>query len=154
VGAVRNPPKNVSNEPGILESPKMSSEIVQQGRAAWARLKKNDGDWADWKLVGAALMEGRAMALRNAGVSNPSGGGYSGSFNDWLTYHRFDMPPAQRAKLLMLMAVLPEIERWRLTLTEAQQLRLNEPASVLLRYRKATRIKPTVEHVTSSTAPA
>jgi hypothetical protein len=131
----------------------MTNDIVQ-GKAAWTRLKKGSGNWEDWKLVGAALLEGRSIAMRNAGVSNPSGGGYSGAFNDWLTYHRFDMAPSQRAKLLVLMAVLPDIERWRSALTETQRLRLNEPASVLLRYRKATRIKPTVEHVASSTAPA
>ena len=43
------------------------NEIVQQGRIAWARLKKNGGNWDDWKLVGHALLEGRKTAMRDAG---------------------------------------------------------------------------------------
>ena len=54
----------------------MTSEIVRQGRAAWERLKKGNGDWADWILVGAALLEGRKIAMRNARTDRPSGTGY------------------------------------------------------------------------------
>jgi hypothetical protein len=52
----------------------MASEIVRLGRAAWERLKKGRASWSDWVLVGLALQEGRAIAMRNAGVSSPIGG--------------------------------------------------------------------------------
>ena len=110
-------------------------------------MKKIGGNWDDWKLVGAALLEGRAIAMRNAGTTTPIGGGYSDAFGEWLTYNRFDLKPLQRAKLITVMGLLPEIEAWRATLTPFQRARLKDPGSVLLRYRKAIGIKPAPEHV-------
>jgi hypothetical protein len=49
------------------------------------------------------------------------------------------------------MGVLPEIEQWRLTLTPTQRLRMNHPGAVLLNYRRATSIKPPLEHVSPDT---
>jgi hypothetical protein len=40
----------------------MASEIIRQGRSARVRLKKNGGNWNDWKTVGHALLEGRVTA--------------------------------------------------------------------------------------------
>ena len=130
----------------------MTSDIVQS-KAAWARLKKGSKSWDGWKLVGAALLEGRAIAMRNAGVSGPIGGGYTTAFSDWLFRNRFDIGPSHRARLLVVMNLLPEIERWRATLTPLQRARMNHPGAVLLNYRKATSIKPPPEHV-SPPAPA
>ena len=48
----------------------MTSEIVQ-GKAAWARLKQGSRSWDDWVLVGHVLLEGRAIAMRNAGTLQP-----------------------------------------------------------------------------------
>ena len=94
----------------------MASEIVRQGQAAWRRLKRSSKSWDGWKAVGHALLEGRAIAMRKAGTTSPSGGGYSGAFNDWLTYHRFEMSPSDRAKLLVVMEILPAVEAWRASL--------------------------------------
>ena len=44
----------------------MASEIVRQGQAAWRRLKRGNKTWDDWKAVGRALLEGRAIAMHNA----------------------------------------------------------------------------------------
>ena len=132
----------------------MASEIVRQGQAAWRRLKRGSKSWDDWKAVGHALLEGRAIAMRNAGTTSPSGGGYSGAFNDWLTYHRFEMSPTDRAKLLVVIEILPTVEAWRATLTPLQRARLNSPGSMLHRFRRATGIKPPLEHVTPPPAPA
>ena len=118
------------------------NETVQQGRIAWARLKKNGKNWDDWKTVGHALLEGRKTAMRNAGTTAPAGRGYFDAFNDWLAYNRFDLKQTQRAKLLVVMGILPEIERWRATLTPLQRARTNDPGSVLRRYRRAIGIKP------------
>ena len=130
----------------------MTSEIVQ-GKAAWARLKQGSKSWSDWVLVGYALQEGRAIAMRNAGTTSPAGRGYSDAFNKWLTYNRFDIGPSHRAKLLVVMGLLPEIEAWRVTLKPLQRARMNHPGAVLLNYRRATGVKPPLEHV-SPPAPA
>ena len=55
----------------------MMSEIVRQGRAAWARLKQHKRSWSDWVLVGYAVLEGRKAAMYNAGASRPAGKGYA-----------------------------------------------------------------------------
>ena len=131
----------------------MATRIVQQGRAAWERLKKGRANYDDWVLVGHALIEGRKVAMRNAGCSSPAGRGYSDAFGDWLLHNRLDLKPSQRAKLLVVMGILPEVEQWRLTLTPTQRLRMNHPGVVLQNYQKATSIKPPLEHV-SPPAPA
>jgi len=74
------------------------------------------------------------------------------AFNDWLAYNRFDLKQTQRAKLLVVMGILPEIERWRATLTPLQRARTNDPGSVLRRYRRAIGIKPALERVTAPSA--
>ena len=122
----------------------METRIVQQGRAAWERLKKGRANYDDWVLVGHALIEGRKVAMRNAGCS-PAGRGYSDAFGDWLLHNRLDLKPSQRAKLLVVMGILPEVEQWRLTLTPTQRLRMNHPGVVLQNYRKAPNIKPPLE---------
>jgi len=75
------------------------------------------------------------------------------AFNEWLTYNRFDIGPSHRAKLLVVMGLLPEIEAWRVTLKPLQRARMNHPGAVLLNYRRATGVKPPLEHV-SPPAPA
>ena len=52
----------------------MTSEIVQ-GKAAWARAEDGGRSWDDWVLVGHVLLEGRAIAIRNAGTPSPAGRG-------------------------------------------------------------------------------
>ena len=92
---------------------------------------------------------GRAIAMRNAGTTSPAGRGYWDAFNEWLTYNRFDIGPSHRAKLLVVMGFLPEIEAWRATLTPRQRARMNHPGAVLLNYRRATSIKSAPEPVSS-----
>jgi hypothetical protein len=97
-------------------------------------------------------MTGKQLAMRcwkavkqrcaTPATTAPAGRGYSDAFNDWLAYNRFDLKQMQRAKLLVVMGILPEIERWRATLTPLQRARTNDPGSVLRRYRRAIGIKP------------
>ena len=124
-----------------------------QGRIAWARLRNGSKSWEDWKLVGVALMEGRAIAMRNAGATSPAGRGYSDAFNEWLTDNRFDISPSHRAKLLTAMGLLPEIEAWRATLTPRQRRRMNHPGAILNNFRKAARIRLEMEHDSPAPAP-
>jgi hypothetical protein len=91
----------------------MASEVVRQGKAAWSRLKQGSGTWSDWVLVGHALIEGRTVAMRHAGTTIPAGRGYSDAFGDWLLSNHLNVPAPARAKLLVLMANLAEIEQWR-----------------------------------------
>jgi hypothetical protein len=124
----------------------MTSEIVRQGRAAWGRLKKGNGDWADWILVGAALLEGRKIAMHNARTDRASGTGYVQALQSWQLANRLDLRPLERNDLFKVMAILPDIEAWRATLPPARRARIGRPAAVLHNYRKAT--GPALERVT------
>ena len=123
----------------------MASEIVSQGRAAWGRLKQGSRSWEDWKIVGAALLEGRVVAMRDARAWHPIGRAYSSALDSWLLDNRLNVPLSNRADLFTLMGMLPEVEAWRATLTEMRRQRLNRPVSVLTAYRRATAIKPVPE---------
>ncbi len=111
----------------------------------------------EWRKLGRleagrhALLEGRKTAMRDAGATAPAGRSYSDAFNDWLAYNGFDLKQTQRAKLLVAMGILPEIERWRATLTPLQRARTNDPGSVLHRYRRAIGIKPVPERIKAPT---
>ena len=83
--------------------------------------------------------------MRHAGTTSPAGRGYSDAFGDWLLSNHLNLPAPARAKLLVLMGNLAEIEQWRLTLTPTERLRMNHPGAVLKNYRRATSIKPPLE---------
>ena len=75
--------------------------------------------------------------MRHAGTTSPAGRGYSDAFGDWLLSNHLNVPASARAKLLVLMGNLAEIEQWRLTLTPTQRLRMNHPGAVLKNYWRA-----------------
>ena len=127
-----------------------NTERIRQGKAAWARLKQDSRSWNDWIVVGYALLEGRAIAIGNAGV----GQGYGPAFNSWLIDNRFNLRPSDRSALLALMGILPAIEAWRATLAETRRVRMNHPATVMRSYRVATGIKSTPEHIALPPSPA
>jgi hypothetical protein len=83
--------------------------------------------------------------MRHAGTTSPAGRGYSDAFGDWLFNNHLNVPAPARAKLLVLMGNLAEIEQWRLTLTPTERLRMNHPSAVLKNYWRATGIKPPLE---------
>jgi hypothetical protein len=108
----------------------MASKAMIEGRAAWRRLKKENGNFDDWIAVGYALLEGKTLTLR--------GGRYSAAaFIEWSRVNRFDLPPEYRARLLSIMADLPAVERWRATLPPLRRSRCITPVAVWARYRKA-----------------
>jgi hypothetical protein len=112
--------------------------IVRQGRAAWARLKK-DKSWTDWLAVGEALLVGRELAMYEAGTNSPSGKGYAQEFSRWLAANKLDdMDKSDRSKLFTVMENLSAIEAWRATLTRSERLKLNHPTTVLRNWQRAT----------------
>jgi hypothetical protein len=69
----------------------LTSEIVREGWAAWCRLRQERAELGDWKALGAALLEGRAIAMHNAGTSHPIGHGYVQALNSWLLDNRLSL---------------------------------------------------------------
>jgi len=62
----------------------MTSDVVREGKAAWGRLKPGGGRWEDWKAIGYALLEGRAIAMRYARARRVGGSGYRPALSSWL----------------------------------------------------------------------
>ncbi len=119
-----------SNNMGGAAPPSADADDpVALGRAAWERRKADTTSWDDWKLVGAAIMIGHEQAVATAGRSD--GKNYSREFGHWLQLHGFDdFDAADRAKLLVLMKDLEQVEAWRSTLTETERRRRNHPSTV------------------------
>jgi hypothetical protein len=104
--------------------------VVVAGREAWKR-RKTDASWADWKLIGEALLVGRRAAMLAAGTNEPSGKRYINQFHFWLQKRGFgDLDKADRSKLLALMENLSAVEAWRAGLSEADRLRQNHPSAI------------------------
>jgi hypothetical protein len=116
----------VKGRPGLPKN----DQIVELGRAAWAR-RKQGADWEDWKAVGAALLVGRQEAMRKAQTNKPTGKAYTTAFSNWLQINQFDdLDKSDRAKLLSIMERLDEVEAYRASLSPAERMRWNHPNSV------------------------
>jgi hypothetical protein len=106
---------------------------VEQGLAAWKRRKAEvRASWEDWKLIGAALLVGRRWAMGMAHKDEPEGKAYNQLFGVWVEKHGFgDIDKGDRAKLLLIMGKLDEIEAWRAKkLTEDQRRQYNHPSTI------------------------
>jgi hypothetical protein len=115
-------------------------QIGRKGRAAWKRLKKST-DWNDWMSVGEALVAGRGMARRGAGVNKPEGRGYNELFSQWLIHYGLqEIDKSDRAKLFKVMDRRSEIEEYRLSLSLPERCRLNHPTTVLRHWTSATKV--------------
>src|SRR5258705_946356 len=109
-GSAFSDPTNGCKAQSRIGEHHMASEIVSQGRAAWGRLKQGSRSWEDWKIVGAALLEGRVVAMRDARAWHPIGRAYSSALDSWLLDNRLNVPLSNRADLFTLMGMLPEVE--------------------------------------------
>jgi hypothetical protein len=115
-------------------------EAGKRGAEAWQRLKENR-NWRDWLTVGDALQIGREWAMSEAQTNRPVGSAYNRIFGEWLErYGLHEMDKGDRSRLFTVMENLPEIEKWRHTLTLNEQLRLNHPNGVLRRWQAKTRV--------------
>ena len=111
-----------------------------------AAAEKRPRSWSDWIIVGGALLEGRAAAMRNARAVQPLGTGYGQALGTWMLDNRLTLRPWERAALLTVMENLPAIEAWLATLPPLRRARMNCPTTVVKHYRKATGTR-TGEHL-------
>jgi hypothetical protein len=113
-------------------APPNTDNAVALGQAAWARRKADvRASWEDWKLIGEALLVGRQCAMDQAHTSKPAGKKYSVHFHHWIETHGFgDIDKDDRAKLLLIMTHLDEIEAWRARRPQAERARYNYPSTI------------------------
>jgi hypothetical protein len=146
-GAERNIPnvhlRRVEATKVELDNPALPIEppvhaAVRQGQEAWQRLRSHS-TWEDWKKVGAALVIGRAEAMRDGHVNKPKGRSYNAAINAFLKKFGFDgLDSGDRSRLFDVMDHQNRIEAWLGKLLPKERLRLNHPASVWRRWRAAT----------------
>jgi hypothetical protein len=92
-----------------------------------------------WKKVGAALVVGRAEAMRDGHVNKPRGRSYNAAINAFLKKFGFDgLDSGDRSRLLDVMDHQNEIEAWLDKLPLKERLRLNHPNAVLRRWKATT----------------
>jgi hypothetical protein len=149
-GAERNVPnahlRAVEPTEVELDNPVPPSEppvhaAVRQGQEAWQRLRSHS-TWEDWKKVGAALVIGRAEAMRDGHVNKPRGRSYNAAINAFLKKFGFDgLDSGDRSRLLDVMDSLKEIDGWLQKLPESERLRLNHPSSVWRRWKASKKEK-------------
>lgn len=122
----------------------LSGEQEKLGRdmmLAWKRIKSQERKrWGDWMLIGHGLMEGRRLAMKQAGTDRPQGRGYNVAFSEWLTRFKMtDLNESDRAKLFTIMEELPAIEEWRAA--DNERLKINHPTILWRKWRESTKEK-------------
>jgi hypothetical protein len=128
----------------------MTEAAVNEGRAAWSRIKDREkATWDDWIAVGRALMIGRAACMSIANVNVPGGGRYNYAMQVWLDENGLaEISAPERYKLAKVMENLDAVEAWRATLDPAERRRLNH-RSLWQRFsaESKTTNKPPSRHV-------
>ncbi|MDN5003900.1 hypothetical protein ACFQZO_23980 [Bradyrhizobium sp. GCM10027634] len=112
---------------------------IAAAREAWGRIcRRGSTQFNDWVLVGHALVQGRAQALKLAGTNRPFGRKYTAAMGLWLSQSGLDqISKAERGWLFRVMDELPAIERWRAGLDDAQRRAFNCPQSIWLHFRRS-----------------
>ena len=115
------------------------SDDVEAGRAAWARLRgRQRKNWADWLAVGAALVVGRASAMKLAQTNKPFGSKYNSAMGQWLRTHGFDeISTQERYRAILCAENRVAIEAWRSNLDDGTQRRFNHPGAVWHAWRRS-----------------
>jgi hypothetical protein len=124
---------------------KSKSEVLRQGTEAMLRLSgKGSRDWADWRMVLAALGIGRHTAMLEAETNKPRGRGYCTAFAKWLRCHEaFEaIDQADRKRMFDCLDNLSAIEEWRAGLSPTQLIKWNYPPTVLREWKKSQRPAP------------
>src|SRR4029077_11132350 len=89
-----------------------------------------------WKAIGRALEICRTESMRAAHTNKPLGRAYNSEMSLLLKRYGFDdIAPAERSRLNACMANLDQIEAWLATLKPKEQIKLNNPKTVLSKWR-------------------
>jgi hypothetical protein len=119
-----------------------TSDTINRGRAAWARLREGYC-WTDWRCVAKALAIGHSTALREAATNNPHGARYRKAISIWLRCYGFDtIHKTDRSRLLKCWNNIAEIDVWWRGLPPEKQQQCNHPRVVLRHWQKSLGASP------------
>lgn len=140
-----SPPNGTETETTPADDP------VACGREAWKRVseeqvrgKERAGkEWADWLLIGAALLVGRQESLKNADAAQPKGKTYNQAFGNWLQHNGFEgIDKSDRAKLMQITEDWDRLTDWYAALPETDRLRWHHPVTLWRRLKCKDRPSP------------
>src|SRR5467141_2633382 len=90
--------------------------IIADGKAAWNRIKRSKS-FEDWLAIGAALIVGRKLCMREAGVDIPHGWHYSRIHKEWLEKTGFcEIHRAMRIGAMLCAKNNNEVQAWWISL--------------------------------------
>jgi hypothetical protein len=116
----------------------VTTRIIRAGRDAWAAIGKAESFEA-WKVIGAALMVGRNIALRKTFANRPQGPRYCRELGKWCREYGFGgIHKSIRTAALDLHENIAAIELWRATLPERKRKRMQGPWQNVQQWRAAT----------------
>ncbi len=120
--------------------------VMDRARAAWERIKTDDA-WHTWLAIGEGLVWCRREGMRRAHTDDTKANRYRTAMGAILAEEKLDtIDKGVRSHLLDVMDALPDIERWRSTLTVNERARWNHPRTVLEHWKRATAVaKPKPE---------
>jgi hypothetical protein len=101
--------------------------VVRQGLDAWRAIGKAESFEA-WKVIGAALMVGRNIAMRKTFANRPQGPRYCRELGKWCREYGFGgIHKAIRTAAIDLHENISAIEAWRMSLPERKRKRMQGP---------------------------
>src|SRR5271169_6306535 len=106
--------------------------LVERAKIATQNLHQNERrQWDEWLVIGEAIVGGAQYIEQTTGAKRGDGGPRSDAFGQWLCDAELNwMEKGDRSRLMSCMEHLPQIERWRETLSPRDKLRLNNPSSI------------------------
>jgi hypothetical protein len=112
--------------------------VVRQGLDAWRAIGKAESFEA-WKVIGAALMVGRNIAMRKTFANRPQGPRYCRELGKWCREYGFGgIHKAIRTAAIDLHENISAIEAWRMSLPERKRKRMQGPWQNVRQWRAAT----------------
>jgi hypothetical protein len=115
---------------------------IRRGHDAWVNIGRANGLEA-WQAIGAALVVGRAYALKMSNCADINGHLYRRHLSKWLNQHGFNaMSPSVRYWALAVHDAGEPVVKWWATLSDSKKRRLNQAQSIVGAYRKANGVAP------------
>jgi hypothetical protein len=113
------------------------SEIILEGEVALQRILSAKDCYPDWRAIGLAVLAGRRICMREAGVERPHGIKYSRRFNEWLSKHHFDEITQTTRKCSCLIAEnVVQVDGWLNQLPETRRRTLNHPQVIWREFQR------------------
>jgi hypothetical protein len=115
-------------------------DVISAGRAALARIEENGRKlFADYVLVGDALVVGRSECLKLSGSNSLQTPAYRKCLRQWLDANGFgSMDGGARDDAMWLSERKAEVTRWRDGLSEAARRNCNHPNTVRVHFERGT----------------